>query len=148
MQGFDALGKKINQIESYIDEWIKKIGANYGEFAILYTLAKDGQSTQKRVADEWCMPKQSVFNVAKDLRARNLISLLRGERDKREQIMSLTPAGERLAQKFLRVSEEADKVVFGRFGAKNSKLLFELLDEFSKICADELKAFQRLKIRG
>ena len=95
MQGFDALGKKINQIESYIDECIKKIGANYGEFAILYTLAKDGQSTQKRVADEWCMPKQSVFNIAKDLRARNLISVSQGERDKREQIMSLTPSGER-----------------------------------------------------
>ena len=145
MQGFDALGKKINQIESYIDEWIKKIGANYGEFAILYTLAKDGQSTQKRVADEWCMPKQSVFNVAKDLRARNLISLSQSERDKREQIMSLTPAGERLAQKFLRVSAEADKEVFGRFGAKNSKLLFELLDEFSKICADELKSVSKIE---
>ena len=145
MQGFDALGKKINQIESYIDEWIKKIGANYGEFAILYTLAKDGQSTQKCVADEWCMPKQSVFNVAKDLRAKNLISLLRGERDKREQIMSLTPAGERLAQEFLRVSAEADKAVFGRFGAKNSKLLFGLLDEFSRICADELKSVSKIE---
>ena len=59
--------------------------------------------------------------------------------------MSLTPAGERLAQKFLRVSEEADKAVFGRFGAKNSKLLFELLDEFSKICADELKSISKIE---
>ena len=91
------------------------------------------------------MPKQSVFNVAKDLRARNLISLSRGERDKREQIMSLTPVGERLAQKFLSASDEADKEVFGRFGAKNSKLLFELLDEFGKICADELKSVSKIE---
>ena len=47
MYNFDDLGKKISEIDERIDALIAKTGLSYSEFAVLYTLAKDGRSTQK-----------------------------------------------------------------------------------------------------
>ena len=48
MYNFDDLGKKISEIDERIDALIAKTGLSYSEFAVLYTLAKDGSSTQKK----------------------------------------------------------------------------------------------------
>lgn len=48
MYNFDDLGKKISEINERIDALIAKTGLSYSEFAVLYTLAKDGRSTQKK----------------------------------------------------------------------------------------------------
>ena len=48
MYNFDDLGKKISEIDERIDALIAKTGLSYSEFAVLYTLAKDGRSTQKK----------------------------------------------------------------------------------------------------
>lgn len=68
MYNFDDLGKKISEIDERIDALIAKTGLSYSEFAVLYTLAKDGRSTQKKISKEWLIPKQTVFNVCKDFR--------------------------------------------------------------------------------
>ena len=48
MYNFDELGKKIGDINKRIEMLIAKTGLSYSEFAVLYTLAKDGRSTQKK----------------------------------------------------------------------------------------------------
>ena len=48
MYNFDDLGKKISELNEYTNALIAKTGLNYSEFAVLYTLAKDGRSTQKK----------------------------------------------------------------------------------------------------
>lgn len=50
MYNFDDLGKKISEIDERIDALIAKTGLSYSEFAVLYTLAKDGRSTQKKIS--------------------------------------------------------------------------------------------------
>ena len=57
MYNFDNLGKKISEIDERIDALIAKTGLSYSEFAVLYTLAKDGRSTQKKISEEWLIPK-------------------------------------------------------------------------------------------
>lgn len=73
MYNFDDLGKKISEIDERIDALIAKTGLSYSEFAVLYTLAKDGRSTQKKISEEWLIPKQTVFNVCKDFRQKGLV---------------------------------------------------------------------------
>lgn len=80
MYNFDDLGKKISEIDERIDALIAKTGLSYSEFAVLYTLAKDGRSTQKKIGQEWLIPKQTVFNVCKDFRQKRASTAKRAKR--------------------------------------------------------------------
>lgn len=97
MYNFDDLGKKISEIDERIDALIAKTGLSYSEFAVLYTLAKDGRSTQKKIGEEWLIPKQTVFNVCKDFRQKGLVQIGEQSVDKRERAMSLTQKGHDVA---------------------------------------------------
>ena len=64
MYNFDDLGKKISEIDECIDALIAKTGLSYSEFAVLYTLAKDGRSTQKKSAKSGSYPsKRSLMSA-------------------------------------------------------------------------------------
>ncbi len=65
MYNFDELGKKIGDIDKRIDMLIAKTGLSYSEFAVLYTLAKDGRSTQKRSAKSGSYPSKRSLTSAR-----------------------------------------------------------------------------------
>ena len=146
MYNFDDLGKKISEISERIDALIAKTGLSYSEFAVLYTLAKDGRSTQKKISEEWLIPKQTVFNVCKDFRQKGLVQIGEQSVDKRERAMSLTQKGRDVADPIVHASDELGERVFARLGEKNAQKLFSLLTRFCEICDDEIKDASYLKI--
>nr|WP_314747975.1 MarR family winged helix-turn-helix transcriptional regulator [uncultured Campylobacter sp.] len=139
MYNFDDLGKKISEIDKRIDALIAKTGLSYSEFAVLYTLAKDGRSTQKKIGEEWLIPKQTVFNVCKDFRQKGLVQIGKQSTDKRERAMSLTQKGHDVADPIVRASDELGERVFARLGEKNAQKLFSLLSRFCEICDKEIE---------
>jgi len=139
MYNFDDLGKKISEIDERIDALIAKTGLSYSEFAVLYTLAKDGRSTQKKIGEEWLIPKQTVFNVCKDFRQKGLVQIGEQSVDKRERAMSLTQKGRDAADPIVRASDELGERVFARLGEKNAQKLFSLLARFCEICDKEIE---------
>jgi len=139
MYNFDELGKKIGDIDKRIDMLISKTGLSYSEFAVLYTLAKDGRSTQKKIGQEWLIPKQTVFNVCKDFRQKGLVQIGEQSADKRERAMSLTQKGHDVADPIVRASDELGERVFARLGKKNAEKLFSLLTRFCEICDKEIE---------
>ena len=139
MYNFDDLGKKISEINERIDALIAKTGLSYSEFAVLYTLAKDGRSTQKKIGEEWLIPKQTVFNVCKDFRQKGLVQIGKQSTDKRERAMSLTQKGHDVADPIVRASDELGERVFARLGEKNAQKLFSLLTRFCEICDKEIE---------
>ena len=145
MYNFDDLGKKISEINGRIDALIAKTGLSYGEFAVLYTLAKDGRSTQKKISEEWLIPKQTIFNVCKDFRQKELVQPSEQSVGKRERAMSLTQKGRDAADPIVRASDELGERVFVRLGEKNTQKLFSLLERFCEICDDEIKDASNLK---
>ena len=145
MYNFDELGKKIGDINKRIEMLIAKTGLSYSEFAVLYTLAKDGRSTQKKIGQEWLIPKQTVFNVCKDFRQKGLVQPSEQSVDKRERAMSLTQKGRDAADPIVRASDELGERVFARLGEKNTEKLFSLLARFCEICDDEIKGASDLK---
>ena len=139
MYNFDDLGKKISEIGERIDALIAKTGLSYSEFAVLYTLAKDGRSTQKKISEEWLIPKQTVFNVCKDFRQKGLVQIGEQSADKRERAMSLTQKGHDIADPIVHASDELGERVFARLGEKNAQKLFSLLTRFCEICDKEIE---------
>lgn len=124
MYNFDDLGKKISEIDERIDALIAKTGLSYSEFAVLYTLAKDGRSTQKKIGQEWLIPKQTVFNVCKDFRQKGLVQIGEQSADKRERAMSLTQKGHDVADPIVRTSDELGERVFAKLGKKTPRSYF------------------------
>ena len=106
---------------------------------MLYTLAKDGRSTQKKISEEWLIPKQTVFNVCKDFRQKGLVQIGEQSTDKRERAMSLTQKGHDVADPIVRASDELGERVFARLGEKNAEKLFSLLTRFCEICDKEIE---------
>lgn len=139
MYNFDELGKKIGDINKRIEMLIAKTGLSYSEFAVLYTLAKDGRSTQKKISEEWLIPKQTVFNVCKNFRQKGLVQIGEQSADKRERAMSLTQKGRDAADPIVRASDELGERVFARLGEKNAQKLFSLLTRFCEICDKEIE---------
>lgn len=139
MYNFDDLGKKISEIDERIDALIAKTGLSYSEFAVLYTLAKDGRSTQKKIGEEWLIPKQTVFNVCKDFRQKGLVQIGEQSVDKRERAIELTQKGRDATDPIVRASDELGERVFARLGEKNAQKLFSLLSRFCEICDKEIE---------
>ena len=139
MYNFDDLGKKISEIDERIDALIAKTGLSYSEFAVLYTLAKDGRSTQKKISEEWLIPKQTVFNVCKDFRQKGVVQIGEQSVDKRERAMSLTRKGRDVADPIVHASDELGERVFARLSEKNAQKLFSLLTHFCEICDKEIE---------
>ena len=139
MYNFDDLGKKISELNECTNALIAKTGLNYSEFAVLYTLAKDGRSTQKKISEEWFIPKQTVFNVCKDFRQKGLVQIGEQSTDKRERAMSLTQKGHDAADPIVRASDELGERVFASLGEKNAEKLFSLLTRFCEICDKEIE---------
>ena len=139
MYNFDDLGKKISEIDERIDALIAKTGLSYSEFAVLYTLAKDGRSTQKKIGEEWLIPKQTVFNVCKDFRQKGLVQIGEQSVDKMERAIELTQKGRDATDPIVRASDELGERVFARLGEKNAQKLFSLLSRFCEICDKEIE---------
>ena len=140
MYNFDDLGKKISEIDERIDALIAKTGLSYSEFAVLYTLAKDGRSTQKKIGQEWLIPKQTVFNVCKDFRQKGLVQPSEQSADKRERAMSLTQKGREAAGPIVRASDELGERVFARLGEKIPKNSFRCWRAFARFATTRSKA--------
>ena len=139
MYNFDDLGKKISELNECTNALIAKTGLNYSEFAVLYTLAKDGCSTQKKIGEEWLIPKQTVFNVCKDFRQKGLVQISEQSMNKREHTINLTQKGHDVADPIVHASDELGKRVFASLGEKNAEKLFSLLTRFCEICDKEIE---------
>ena len=135
MNHFDELGKHISEIDSAVNQWIKKLGLTYNHFAVLYSLANapNGQCTQKQIGDEWYLPKQTVFNICKEYKEKGWIEFEISPNDKREKIMRLTADGKAQAEPVLQATQSISEQALAEFGKKKTMQLFALMREFSEI---------------
>ena len=144
MNHFDELGKHISEIDSAVNQWIKKLGLSYNHFAVLYYLAnaQDGQCTQKHICDEWYLPKQTVFNICKEYKEKGWIEFEISPNDKREKIMRLTPAGQAYAKPILQATQSISEQAFNEFGKKKTMQLFALMREFSEVFQKNIDKYE------
>ena len=55
------------RITELYGEWAKQHGMSYHAMITLYALNQDRKCTQKQIAEEWLIPKQTVNTVVKEL---------------------------------------------------------------------------------
>ena len=135
MDNMDILSRKISGVDEVIELFIEKLGLGYNHFAVIYSLAnaENGQCTQKHIAEEWLIPKQTIFNICKDFKDKGLIEFFESPTDKREKIMQLTESGKAYAEPIWQQSQAISEQVFNAFGKKKTEQLFALLEEFAQV---------------
>lgn len=141
MYNLDQLGKKIAAIDGLVDRTIQQTGLTYSSYALLYSLATapNGQTTQKQIADEWLLPKQTIFNACKEYKQKGWLVFQESPHDKRERVLQLTALGQAHTAPLLLHAETLSRQVFAVFGAEKSALLFDLLGEFAQVFDEQVR---------
>ncbi|PJG82268.1 MarR family winged helix-turn-helix transcriptional regulator [Caviibacterium pharyngocola] len=147
MSLFEEFEQHIMKIESNIDSWISKLGLSYNHFAVLYSLMyseeKNDLCTQKKICDEWYIPKQTVFNICKEYREKGWIEFAESAQDKREKILRLTDIGREYAKPIYQMSSQLSDKIFAKFGKRKTAQLFALLTELDELCKTEIDKIER-----
>ncbi len=139
MNQFDELGEKLIQMDSILFSWVEKLGVGFNHFAVLYTLvAERNGCTQKKVCEEWGVPKQTVFNICKEYREKGWVVFQPSETDKRERLMMLTDAGSAEAEPLYAQTQAVFDCAMNKFGKRKTAQLFALIDELSQLCQAEI----------
>ncbi len=108
-------------------------GVNLIEHPILYSLLIFENLSQKDIADEYGLPKQTVNNIIKRLENDKLVELKTSEKDKRKKIISLTVKGKEYVNDKLGHIIERENKAASIVGEEKLNKLNDLLMELNDV---------------
>lgn len=97
------------------------LGVGYPEMMVLYALESMGELTQKQIAENFGMQKQTVHTVVSALQKKGYLLLEASEGDKREKRIVLTESGQVYAHRILRLYEKPRRRFIEQSGTNGSK---------------------------
>ncbi|HIY54009.1 MAG TPA: MarR family transcriptional regulator [Candidatus Agathobaculum merdavium] len=104
--------------------WAKRHGMSYNTMMALYALGQSRKCTQKQIADEWLIPKQTVNTVIKELERLGYISFepLPGSKQK---VVCLTESGRAYADSCLHELYEIESSALRSLGQPLTDIFIE-----------------------
>lgn len=111
-------------------------GLSHHTAMTLYALDHDQGCTQKQIAQNWMIPKQTVNTVIKDLERRGYVVLQAG-RDQKEKRVFFTPEGADFARERLRALYEAEERAVAAMGRERFVEMVEANRAFTEAFARE-----------
>lgn len=129
----------ISQTTRLYDSLYKQLGVS-GEFnLVLYALFMEDGQTQKKIAQGYCIPPQTVNNVVLDMQKKGLVTLVENEADKRSKIIVFTERGREFAENQIGVVIGVEKKAISRMGIDAFKKLIELQELYYTSLQEEIK---------
>lgn len=126
-------GELTSRNQRHYHEFARENGLNYNTLAVLYTCYVTKSCTQKRVTTEWYVPKQTVNTVCKQLIAEGLLSKVKGERDHRESVISLTERGVEVAAPIVERLLRIENGVVSGMGEEDAEKFLESYRAYSDL---------------
>ena len=114
------------------------LGIGYPEMMVLYALDTMGKLTQKQIATNFGMQKQTVHTVVSALQKKEYLLLEASEGDKREKRIVLTESGQEYAHRIIAPLRKAEDKVFGIIGSEKMQTMCEILDLLNLLFEREL----------
>lgn len=119
-------------------EWAKQHGISYNTMNILYSLNKGTGCTQKQIAEEWMIPKQTVNSTVKNLERNGYICFETAEGKKEKRIL-LTETGKAYADHCLKGLYEIEDRSMGKIGERMRNALVESSLAYTEAFEKELR---------
>lgn len=135
----DQIGDISTKMLASYEIFAKNHQLSGNELAIFYALWVNESRTQKQIADEFLLAKQTINTLCKHFEADGLIKSDVSESDKREKIMRLTDQGKAFAQPIIQKLLEQENQIIDEFGVKRVLFLLNEFDELQKMIARHLE---------
>lgn len=108
------------------EKWARRYQLSYYELLILISLWENKQPcTQRKICDQWTMPKQTVHSILKNFEKKNWVILKIQEKDHRNKVISLTRAGYEFAKVVMRDLQQHEGMVWEKLGEQRRQDLLE-----------------------
>ena len=114
------------------------LGIGYPEMMVLYALESLGRLTQKQIAENFGMQKQTVHTVVSALQKKGYLLLEASEGDKREKRIVLTESGQEYARRMIAPLRNAEDKIYRMIGNERLQAMCETLDLFNLLFEREL----------
>ena len=109
------------------EEWAGSHGLSANSLLVLQSLY-DGACTQKEISRKWCIPKQTIHTILKDLEAQGYL-----EWDKRNKQIALTPEGASFVDTIITQIQEKELHVIQKMGLERMKRMNDDSELFIKL---------------
>ena len=106
------------------------LGVNSFLYKVLHALAISDLHTQKDIAQNYEMPKQTINNIILSLQKQGFIEVQTSPTDKREKLIALTPSGKIYAQDFIAQYTDFEQKIYEKIGAQKLQKLIEIFSDF------------------
>ena len=114
------------------------LGVGYPELMVLYALETMGEQTQKQIAENFGMQKQTVHTVVSALQKRGYLLLCASEGDRREKRIVLTESGREYAYRIVSPLRKAENRVDALIGTERLQAICETMELFNLLFEREL----------
>ena len=114
------------------------LGIGYPEMMVLYALDTMGKLTQKQIAENFGMQKQTVHTVVSALQRKGYLLLEASGGDKREKRIVLTESGKEYAHRSIAPLQKAEDKIYRTIGNERLQAICETLDLFNLLFEREL----------
>ncbi len=118
--------------------YAEKRGITYSELMVLYVLEGSGALTQREVALQGELTKQTVNQVVRRFREARLLVLGPDGADRRRKVITFTEAGRRYAEDIIGPLHAMEEKVFRLIGPERLEAMKETSDLFNVLFAKEL----------
>ncbi|WZL80334.1 helix-turn-helix domain-containing protein [Vallitaleaceae bacterium 9-2] len=127
---------RTNELYGY---WAKKEGLNYNSLAILDAINTSEICTQKKICDEWLIPKQTVNTICKELLENRYIYFEENSADKRSKIIKLTTDGQNYVDGLLGGLYQIEEKVMEKMGKEMCEWFVKCTETYYTLFEREVK---------
>lgn len=127
------------QINSIYEDYAKSTGLSYTGLYTLHMIALTENCTQKFIADQLFLPKQTINSVITTFRKQGLIELRELAEDKRHKTLHLTEKGKQFTAHIFPEIEAAEQNSMAQFTEKERATFLKLMKKYVAAFSKELK---------
>lgn len=135
----DQIGDICTKMLASYETFAKQHGISHNELAILYALWVNEKCTQKQIADEHLIAKQTIHTLCKKYEMDGIITITASDTDKREKMLYFTDKGKAFAKPIIEKLLNQENDVIEHFGHEQMAFLLNKLTQLQQLLAQKLE---------
>lgn len=135
----DSLSLLISRINGLSAQWAQEHGVNPYHIKPLYALYLDPSMTQKQISECCSLPKQTVSNAIREMKANGHITLEVSPNDKREKHIRITDTGREYLEKVSAPIADLENRVIAGMGKEAYESLIFGLSKYAEVMEKEIQ---------
>ena len=125
------------QINSIYEDYARTAGLSYTSLHMLHMIYLTENCTQKMIADQTFLPKQTVHSVVQSFLRQGLVDLYELPEDRRIKTLHLTQKGEAFAKGILPKITQAELNSLKQFDDSEREQLLKLMQKYVAVLTKE-----------